>query len=54
MISDFRDMSENLTVIDATIVVNKESHLSIMIGKDGQKIKEVGTLSRLKLEEVWN
>lgn len=52
VISEFRDVSENLTVLEGTIIVNKESHRAIVIGKDGLKIKEVGTLSRLKLEEV--
>ena len=51
-ISEFRDVSSKLTVIEGTIVVNKESHKAMIIGKDGLKIKEVGTLSRLKLEEV--
>ena len=43
--------TSNLVAIDATIVVSKESHKPIVIGKKGSLIKEIGQLSRLSLEQ---
>ena len=40
-----------LVKIDAYIVVNKESQKSIIIGKNGTKIKELGTKSRIAIED---
>lgn len=39
-----------LVKIEAYIVVNKESQKSIVIGKNGSKIKELGIASRLAIE----
>ena len=38
--------------IAATIVVGKESHKAIMIGKGGQRLKQIGTAARLELERL--
>lgn len=50
-IEQFRDKSENLSVIDATIVVSRESQKGIVIGKQGAKLKELGQEARFRLEK---
>ena len=37
--------------IDANIYVSKQSQKSIVIGKNGDKIKSIGTAARIDLEE---
>ncbi|OGQ04695.1 MAG: GTPase Era [Deltaproteobacteria bacterium RIFCSPLOWO2_01_44_7] len=39
-----------ITVIKANIVVEKTSHKSMVIGKEGQMIKKIGTRAREKIE----
>jgi len=39
-----------ITVIKANIVVDRESHKSMVIGKGGQMIKKIGTRAREKIE----
>lgn len=39
--------------IRATIIVDKESHKGIVIGKNGNRIKAIGIKSRAKLEEYF-
>lgn len=51
-IDSFVDKSPRLSVIEATIVVNRESQKGIIIGKGGVKLKELGSQARAKLEEV--
>jgi len=36
--------------VEANIVVSRSSHKSILIGKGGVALKELGTVARLKLE----
>ena len=40
--------------IDANIYVSKQSQKSIVIGKDGDKIKSIGTAARVDLEKKLN
>ena len=40
--------------IRATIIVDKESHKGIVIGKGGKRIKAIGTKARTDLEEYYN
>ncbi|MGC8718662.1 MAG: GTPase Era [Thermodesulforhabdaceae bacterium] len=42
---------KNLTVIDATIHVEKDSQKGIIIGKGGRMLKEIGRLSRMSIEK---
>jgi GTP-binding protein Era len=49
-IDSFRDKSETLSVIDASIVVSRESQKGIIIGKQGAKLKELGQDARQRLE----
>lgn len=51
VIDKFQDKSPNLSVIDALIVVDKESQKGIVIGTKGTMLKELGSRSRLKLEK---
>lgn len=39
--------------IRATIIVDKDSHKGIVIGKDGKRIKAIGTKARIDLEEYF-
>ena len=41
-------------VIQSTIIVDKESHKGIVIGKDGKRIKAVGIKARTDLEDYFN
>lgn len=44
---------ENNTVfVDATVVVEKESHKAIVIGHAGQVLKTIGTAARLRLQSL--
>ena len=52
-IEEFRD-TKNILHIDACIWVEKESHKSIVIGKEGKALKDVGTLARHELEKFFN
>jgi GTP-binding protein Era len=46
------DESKNLIRIYATIVVERDSQKPIVIGKQGQRIKEIGTAARVELEAI--
>lgn len=44
--------SGDLIDIEATIVCERESHKGIVIGKQGQMLKKIGTLARKEIEEM--
>lgn len=46
------DAKRNLMRIRATIYVERESQKGIVIGKDGQMLKEVGTSARAQIERL--
>ena len=50
-IESFADKTPALSVIEATIIVSRESQKGILIGKKGSKLKELGTQARKGLEE---
>lgn len=50
-ISNFKE-EKNITRIEAMIIVEKESQKGIIIGKKGEKIKKIGTRSRLEIEQL--
>lgn len=52
LIDEFED-DEDLLRLHATIVVERESHKGIVIGKGGRKLKGIGKHSRVELEEVF-
>jgi len=43
---------EELTTINATIIVEKDSQKGMVIGKGGAKLKEIGTAARVDIEEL--
>jgi len=43
---------KGLVRIEAALVVERESHKAIVIGKNGQKIKEIGTRARVAIEKL--
>lgn len=43
---------EKLTEIDADIIIEKASHKQIIIGKNGQMLKNIGTKSRIEIEKL--
>ncbi|MFB6225938.1 MAG: GTPase Era [Candidatus Paceibacteria bacterium] len=45
---------EDMFVIEAKIVTNTENHKSMLIGKNGQKIKQIGRMARKELEYALN
>ena len=44
----------NLTKIQATIYCERTSHKNILVGTQGDKIKQIGTLSRQAIEKMLN
>lgn len=49
---DFLDEQEDIMRINATIYVERESQKPIIIGANGQMIKQIGTLARKELEAL--
>ncbi len=50
MVESFKDRNDRLTDIQATIIVEKDSQKGIVIGKNGEKMKQIGQAARLDLE----
>lgn len=48
-----KDEAKGLTVVTATVVVDKENHKGIVLGAGGKMIKEAGTAARLELEKTF-
>lgn len=48
-----RDESRSLTVVTATIVVDKDNHRKIVLGAGARLLKEAGTAARLELEKTF-
>jgi len=48
-----RDEAKGLTVVSATVVVDRDSHKAIVLGAGGRMIKEAGTAARLELEKTF-
>ncbi len=49
-IHEFKEKSENLVVIEATIYVEKKSQRGILIGQSGQMVKRIGQAARKDIE----
>lgn len=45
------DVKPELTVIRATLLVERDSHKGIVLGKGGSRIKQIGTEARMSLEK---
>lgn len=52
VIDEFHD-EPKITKIKATIVVGKDAHKGILIGKGGERLKEIGTAARLQMEQMF-
>lgn len=46
------DENDNITNIDIDLICERDTHKSIIIGKDGCKLKRLGQLSRADIEEL--
>lgn len=44
--------NEDIIDIDATIICERESHKGIIIGKSGNKLKQIGTRARTEIENL--
>jgi GTP-binding protein Era len=51
-VDEFTDRSDSLAYISATLIVDRESQKSIVIGKGGSMLKEIGSLARQEIEEM--
>lgn len=51
-VDEFKERSDELTYIAATIYVERDSQKGILIGKNGQMLKKVGERARPDLEEI--
>ena len=49
---DYIEQSESNAHITATIMVERESHKGIVIGKGGEMIKKIGTTARQEIEKM--
>jgi GTPase len=48
-----REEAKKLTVVRATIVVDRDGHKGIVLGAGGRMLKEAGTAARLDLEKAF-
>jgi GTP-binding protein Era len=48
-----RDDRKNLTVVMATVVVDKDNHRKIVLGSGGRMIRDSGTAARMELEKTF-
>jgi GTPase len=51
-VDDFLEQTEGNAHINATILVERESHKGIVIGKGGEMIKKIGTAARQEIEKM--
>ena len=52
MIDTWDEREDGLVEIRAIVLVERESQKPIVIGKGGERLKQVGTLARTELEEL--
>ena len=46
--------SDDEAVIQANIIVERESHKGIVIGRNGSKLKTIGTGARLEIQDLMD
>jgi len=54
VIEQFKQEANGLRRINAAILVDKESHKAMLIGKKGEKLKEIATQARLDMEKMFD
>lgn len=50
LVDRFQERGDNLVILEVTIYVDRESQKSIMIGKQGKMLKDIGTFARQDIE----
>ena len=51
-VEEYKERSENMTYISATIYVERDSQKGIIIGKSGEMIKRIGAQARAELVDM--
>ena len=51
-IEEYKDRSETNSYINATLLLDRESHKGIVIGKDGEMIRKIGQDARREIEKL--
>lgn len=51
-IDEFKERSENMAYVGATLLVERDSQKGIVIGKGGEMLKAIGTTARRSIEEM--
>lgn len=51
-VDEFTERNETGVYIEATIIVERESHKGIVIGQNGQMLKRIGTAARKEIESM--
>jgi GTPase len=49
---EYKDREENVAYIAATLMVERETHKGIVIGKGGEMLKKIGITARQEIEEM--
>jgi GTP-binding protein Era len=52
LVTEFKERSAEMTYISATIFVERESQKPIVLGKDGQMLKQIGRDARVQIETL--
>jgi GTP-binding protein Era len=52
LVEEFKQRSENMTYIAATIYVERDTHKGIVIGQGGRTLKDIGRMARADIEEL--
>ncbi|MGA2113070.1 MAG: GTPase Era [Anaerolineales bacterium] len=52
IVNQFLERERGKTFVDATLIVEKESHKPILIGKGGERLKRIGTEARAQIESA--
>ena len=51
-VTEFKPRHENMTYINATIIIERESQKGIVIGEKGKTLKKIGQLARPQIEDL--
>ena len=51
-VDEYKERSDSLAYISATLIVERESHKAIVIGKGGAMLKAIGSLARQEIEAM--
>ena len=52
VVQEFKERSADMTYVSATIYVERESQKAIVVGKEGQLIKQIGQAARQEIEDL--